>query len=332
MSEAAKIAAGPAESSITVTVGVDGAGRRLDAWLAGVLDDVSRSRVKQLIKDGRVVSGGGAVRDPALAVRAGQAFEVAIPPAIAARPAGQAIPLDVVYEDDSLICLNKPAGMVVHPAPGNADRTLVNALIAHCGPSLSGIGGVLRPGIVHRLDKDTSGLMVAAKNDRAHRHLARQFAEHSIERVYRALVWGVPRPLRGEIEGNIGRHPTQRTKMSVVSDGGKPARTYYQVERRFADVISLVSCRLATGRTHQIRVHMAHRGHPVVGDRVYGRQRNLPGKDGGGAAGGAVRALGRQALHAAVLGFAHPETGERVRLECGLPADIGNLVRKLELL
>jgi 23S rRNA pseudouridine1911/1915/1917 synthase len=329
MDEPVKIAAEPDESSITVTVGGADAGARLDAWLAGALEDVSRSRVKQLIKDGCVTSGGAAVCDPALAVRAGQAFAVSIPAAVPAAPAGQAIPLAVVYEDDWLICVNKPAGMVVHPAPGNSDRTLVNALIAHCGGSLSGIGGVLRPGIVHRLDKDTSGLMVAAKNDKAHRHLARQFADHSIERIYRALVWGVPRPLKGEIEGNVGRHPTHRTKMAVVTDGGKHARTYYQVERRFADAVSLVSCRLATGRTHQIRVHMAHRGNPVVGDRVYGRQRNLPGQGADSAAAAAIRGFGRQALHAAVLGFEHPGTGERVRFECDLPDDIRDLVATL---
>ncbi|MEQ8696324.1 MAG: RluA family pseudouridine synthase [Bauldia litoralis] len=332
MSEAVKIAAAPVESSITVTVGEGDGGARLDAWLAGAIDDLSRTRIKQLIKDGRVASSGAVQRDPAFAVRTGDAFEVSIPAAVPPEPAGQVIPLDVVFEDDDLICVNKSAGMVVHPAPGSMDQTLVNALIAHCGESLSGIGGVMRPGIVHRLDKDTSGLMIAAKNDRAHRHLARQFADHSIERVYRALVWGVPRPLNGTIEGNIGRHPTHRTKMAVVSDGGKHARTYYKMERSFANAVSLISCRLSTGRTHQIRVHMAHRGHPIVGDRVYGRQRNLPGRDRGQEAGDALQRFDRQALHAAVIGFEHPVTGETLRFEAELPKDMKELIDKLELL
>ncbi|MAO55390.1 MAG: RNA pseudouridine synthase, partial [Rhodospirillaceae bacterium] len=236
-----------------------------------------------------------------------------------AEPEGQDIPLDVVYEDDDLIVIDKPAGLVVHPAAGNADGTLVNALLAHCKGSLSGIGGVERPGIVHRLDKDTSGLMVAAKTDAAHRGLAKQFEDHSIDRAYLAVVWGVPRPTEGEVEGNIGRDPKNRKKMAVVGEGrGKYAKTYYKVVERLGMRASLVECRLATGRTHQIRVHMASLGHPVVGDPLYagrhGRQTGPSGalpedvkktlSDGKG-----------QALHAYILGFNHPVTGERLQFE-----------------
>jgi 23S rRNA pseudouridine1911/1915/1917 synthase len=257
-------------------------------------------------------------------------FTISIPPAREAKPAGQAIALDVIHEDDDLIVINKPAGMVVHPAPGNPDATLVNALIAHCGASLSGIGGELRPGIVHRLDKDTSGLIVAAKNDAAHRTLSAAFAAHDIERAYQAVVWGVPARAHGDIAGNIGRHPVDRKRMAIVKRGGKPALTHYKVMRRFGRGASLVECRLATGRTHQIRVHLAALGHPVIGDPVYGR--STPARQAAlePLSRAAVKDFRRQALHAYLLGFLHPRTGEKLRWEAKLPQDMISLINSLE--
>ena len=249
-------------------------GLRLDKWLSARLPHLSRTRVKGLIDDGRVRTTAQTITDASARVKPGQSFTVAVPPDRPADPQPQAMELAVAYEDDDLIVVDKPAGLVVHPAPGSPDHTLVNALLAHCGESLSGIGGVKRPGIVHRIDKDTSGLLVVAKNDRAHHGLAEQFAVHSLERVYRALVWGVPLPAQGEIAGAIGRSSQDRKKMAVVSHGGKPALTRYRVLRSFAGgAVSLVECRLATGRTHQIRVHMTAIGHPLVGDQTYGRSR-----------------------------------------------------------
>jgi 23S rRNA pseudouridine1911/1915/1917 synthase len=253
-----------------------------------------------------------------------------IPEARPASPAAQAIALDIVYEDADLIVVNKPAGMVVHPAPGNPDSTLVNALIAHCGASLSGIGGELRPGIVHRLDKDTSGLIVAAKNDAAHRGLSEAFARHDIERAYQAVVWGVPAPTQGEIAGNIGRHRTNRKKMAILAQGGKSALTRYRLLKRLGPAASLVECRLATGRTHQIRVHLASIGHPVVGDPTYGKITSARFGVLGEAAQAAVRHLNRQALHAFLLGFDHPRTGAHIRWSIGLPGDINQLIHSLE--
>src|SRR5215468_551079 len=246
------------------------AGMRLDRLLATHATTLSRSRVKALVESGHVTAEGATISDPSYRVKPGQVFTIVVPAASPAKPQPQAIPLDVLYEDADLIVVNKPAGMVIHPAPGNPDRTLVNALIAHCGASLSGIGGEARPGIVHRLDKDTSGLMVAAKNDAAHRALSEAFAAHRIERAYKAVVWGVPNPTTGQIGGSIGRHPTNRKRMAIVAQGGKTALTRYRVLRRVGAVASLVECRLATGRTHQIRVHMAAIGHPVMGDATYG--------------------------------------------------------------
>jgi 23S rRNA pseudouridine1911/1915/1917 synthase len=314
------------------------AGQRLDralvAALAAGLPDLSRSRVKALIEVGAVrLEGGGAdaaVTDPALRVRPGQTFAILVPEARPVPVEGQAIPLEIMYEDDDLIVLDKPAGMVVHPAPGNPDQTLVNALIAHCGASLKGIGGALRPGIVHRLDKDTSGLMVAAKTEAAHHALVRQFADRTVERAYCALVWGVPSPPKGEISGAIGRSRTDRKKMAVVA-GGRPALTRYEVKRVFAQgAVSLLDCRLGTGRTHQIRVHLASIGHPLLGDPVYGRsrarRRALPQ-----AAQDAVDRFERQALDAYKLGFDHPRTDDRLRFEKKLPSDINELICILEM-
>ena len=314
-------------STYTVPVSADKVGQRLDRLLADAVPDLSRSRLKALIEDGRVRAEANltTVGDPARRVRAGEVYVIDVPAPTPARPRAQPIPLDIRYEDGHVIVVNKPAGLVVHPATGNPDGTLVNALLAHCAGSLSGIGGITRPGIVHRLDKDTSGLIVAAKTDVAHRHLTAAFAEHRIERGYQAVVWGVPRPAEGEITGTIGRSPANRKKMAVVTRGGKPALTRYRVLRTFGTVASLVECRLATGRTHQIRVHMAARGHAVVGDPVYGGSagrvpaRDMPLRRG-------VAALGRQALHAYLIGFYHPEGGHFLRFLSDLPNDIKILI------
>ena len=231
-----------------------------------------------------------------------------------------------------MLVIDKPAGLVVHPAPGNPDGTLVNALLAHCGDSLKGIGGVLRPGIVHRLDKDTSGLMVVAKTEAAHRALSRDFAARRIDRAYAAFVWGVPDPPASEIVGNIGRNPAQRKKMAMLSDGkGRPAVTRYRVERAFAGQAALVECRLATGRTHQIRVHLTARGHPLIGDQVYGARRGRA-LARSGPAGAQIAALPRQALHARRLGFVHPATGDRLEFDSPLPDDLHVLLTYLERL
>src|SRR5215470_8801553 len=294
-----------------ITAAAAAAGTRLDRLLAQHLPQLSRSRVKALIVAGHVTAEGATISDPSHRVKPGQNYAVVVPEARPAKPPGQPIALDVVYEDSDLIVVNKPAGMVVHPGPGNPDRTLVNALIAHCGGSLSGIGGELRPGIVHRLDKDTSGLIVAAKKDGAHRALSAAFAAHDIERAYLAIVWGKPAPAAGEIGGSIGRHPTNRKKMAIVARGGKAALTRYRVLRPLGPAASLVECRLATGRTHQIRVHMAAIGHPVVGDPTYGRAPNKRLAALDAPCREAVAALHRQALHAVLLGFEHPRTGHR---------------------
>jgi 23S rRNA pseudouridine1911/1915/1917 synthase len=315
-----------------VTAGSADAGQRLDRMLAAGLPDLSRSRVKALVEAGRVTAGGATITDPSYRVKPGQTFAILLPNPEPAVPLGQAIALDIVYEDADLIVVDKPAGMVVHPAPGNPDETLVNALIAHCGESLSGIGGVRRPGIVHRLDKDTSGLIVAAKNDLAHQALADAFARHAVERAYQAVVWGVPAPREGEIAGAIGRHPVNRKRMAIVSRGGKAALTRYRVLRVLGPAASLIECRLATGRTHQIRVHMASIGHPLIGDQTYGRttaarlaRLSHSGRD-------AVSQMKRQALHAYLLGFRHPRTGAPLRWESEIPPDIHKLIGSLESL
>ena len=307
------------EITYTVTVPQDKAGTRLDKLLAEALPELSRSRLKQLIAAGCVTGRGvGAANDPSRKVRAEDVYSVVVPAPVPAEPEAQAIPLDVVYEDEHLIVIDKPSGLVVHPAAGHADGTLVNALLAHCGDSLSGIGGVGRPGIVHRLDKDTSGLMVVAKSDAAHRGLAAQFHDHDLQRAYYAVVWGVPSPREGEITGNIGRSPANRKKMAVLRRGGKPALTRYRVLKTAGRVVSLVRCDLATGRTHQIRVHMAHIGHPVVGDPLYGGGRSRIRRLGE-AAQTAVGDLNSQALHAFLIEFTHPISGEIVRFEQDIP-------------
>ena len=299
---------------------------RLDRLLADHVPALSRSRLKNLIETGRVSIAGATITEPGYRVKPGQAVTLVIPPPTDETPRAQAIPLSVAYEDDDLIVVDKPAGLVVHPAPGNPDRTLVNALLAHCGASLSGIGGVRRPGIVHRLDKDTSGLMVAAKNDAAHQGLSTQFATRRLSRTYHAVVWGVPRTGQGRIEGAIGRDVRNRKRMAVRQSGGKPAATRYRVLQSYAALWSLVECRLETGRTHQIRVHMAHAGHPLLGDALYGgaRRRRLDEHTRT-----ALAHCPRQALHAAALGFVHPVSGAELAFESPLPSDMRALIEAL---
>ena len=325
-------------------VAAEQAGQRLDRFLAEqpelVEAHISRTRVKALVEDGRVAVDGAPARAVSVKVAAGATVAVDIPAAAPAEPEAENIPLNVVYEDDQLIVIDKPAGLVVHPAAGHESGTLVNALIAHCGASLSGIGGVKRPGIVHRLDKDTSGLLVVAKTDRAHRKLAALFADHGRSmpflREYLAIVWGAPDRKNGFVDAAIGRHQTQREKMAVVhSDKGKEAITHWRVLETFgADkngrpVASLIACQLETGRTHQIRVHMAHIGHPLVGDPAYAtgfrtKEKLLPEE-----ARAAIAALGRQALHAARLEFPHPVSGEELAFASPAPADFARLADAL---
>jgi len=318
---------------ITLTVGPDAAGQRLDRIIAGQAPALSREAVKRLIGDGAVCleRDGRAITPigPATRLKGGETINITVPDAAPAVPLPQAMALDIVFEDEALIVIDKPAGLVVHPAAGNADRTLVNALLAHCGDSLSGIGGVRRPGIVHRLDKDTSGLLVVAKTDAAHRALAAQFEAHSIERQYLALVWGIPHPLKSRISGNIGRSRRNRKKMAVLAAGGKQAATRYRVVQRFGQTAALLECRLETGRTHQIRVHMAHIGHPVIGDPLYGRARAAKLAAFPEPVGQAIKALGRQALHARLLGFAHPGDGRILKFESPIPHDMQAIISGL---
>ena len=330
----------PQGKRIELAVADDAAPMRLDAWLAGQLPDLGRNRAKRLILEGHVAIGGRTIVEAKRPVKPGETIVVDLPPPVAAEPEAEAIPLNVVYEDDALIVIDKPAGLVVHPAAGNRTGTLVNALIAHCGASLSGIGGVARPGIVHRLDKDTTGLLVVAKTDRAHKRLAAQFADHGrtgpLERGYMALVWGAPPRASGTIEAALGRSTRNREKIEVKRAGGREAITHYRVAERFGPkakpVAALVECRLETGRTHQIRVHLASIGHPVIGDRAYGsgfatKAATLPEPARSLAAG-----FPRQALHAYLLGFEHPQTGEEMVFESELPDDMAALAEALKAL
>ncbi len=318
------------------------AGERFDRCFANRLSDVSRSRIKTLIKEGHAQYNGETLDEPNHRVKPGDTMEITIPAAEPAIPRPEHIPLNVVFEDDQLLVVDKAAGMVVHPAAGNWKGTMVNALIAHCGDSLSGIGGVRRPGIVHRLDKLTSGLMVVAKTDLAHRSLSRAFADHGrtgkLERRYIALVWGTPERSRGTIHTNIGRKSEQRQRMAVVAEGGKEAITHYQFLEPLggekdgaaapkADAIaSIVECRLETGRTHQIRVHMAHIGYPLIGDPVYGSGFKSKMEILADDARTAVLQLNRQALHASVLGFSHPISNESLLFESQMPIDMKIIV------
>ena len=310
------------------------AGERLDRALAMLLPDYSRTRLKALLLEGAVQVNEAVLDNPKHKTRLGDRISLILPEAKPPEPLPEIIALDIHYEDDHLIVLNKPAGLVVHPASGHETGTLVNALIAHCGESLSGIGGVKRPGIVHRLDKDTTGLLVVAKNDRAHRGLAAQFADHGrsgpLERAYQALVWGVPERRQGTIHTALGRSSKSRERMAVVSEHRPDAReaiTHYTVEQKFLDasgapIASLVTCRLETGRTHQIRVHMAHIGHPLLGDTLYGMGFKTKTSRLAEDVAQAVLAFPRQALHAAVLGFEHPVTREEMLFESDMPDDM----------
>ncbi len=363
-------------ASTEVTVKEEDNGARLDKWLSDQLNDLTRSRLKALIEGGALARNGETFTDPSWKIKIGETFRLTMPEIVAATPKPEAIPLDVYFEDDHVIVINKPAGMVVHPAAGNWSGTLVNALIAHCGDSLSGVGGVARPGIVHRLDKDTSGLIVVAKHDAAHQKLTAAFAVHDIERVYEAICVGAPRPSVGVVDAPIIRLGGDRKKMGIAKPkpatiagraetptfidldagddedpkpqlppGARHAVTHYKTLAFYGRgrakivgdaVASRIECRLETGRTHQIRVHMSHIGAPLIGDPVYGRGPGLPGlRPGDEPADAALAVLGkfkRQALHARTLGFIHPETGEEMRFEAPAPADLDRLVQVLEAL
>jgi 23S rRNA pseudouridine1911/1915/1917 synthase len=316
----------PGVSIIEATIAPQSEGWRLDRALASAVPTLSRERIKALISAGQVRRTDGALtRDPAAKARAGEIFAVEVPAPRPAHNEAQAIDLVVAYEDEHLIVVDKPAGMVVHPAAGNFDGTLVNALLHHCAGNLSGIGGVARPGIVHRIDKDTSGLIVAAKTDRAHEGLARQFAAHTIDRRYLAIVNGMPTPSEGRIEANLARSDANRKKVAVVGEGrGKRAVTHYKVIRPLAES-ALVECRLETGRTHQVRVHMAEIGHALLGDPVYGRTRPAH-RD-------VLKRLGfqRQALHAARLGFVHPINSHALSFDSAMPSDMQELFTALSV-
>ena len=327
-----------AEAPRRAVVATDQAGWRLDRFLAAALGDISRSRLQQLIESGAVTHTRKTIRDGNFRVKPGEAYTVDVPAPSPAVPLGQNIPLQIVYEDKDLIVIEKPAGLVVHPAAGNPDGTLVNALIAHCGASLAGIGGVARPGIVHRLDKDTSGLLVAAKNERAMGSLSKQFANHTIERAYHAVIWGAPRAGEGIVEGLIGRNPFDRKRMAVLRGGGKEARTRYRLIEKFGDpekpFASLIECRLETGRTHQIRVHLTHIGHPLIGDPTYGKSRRAPRPKTTAeeVAFAYASNFPRQALHAYILGFQHPSLHKTMRFESPWPSDLSRLISALRSL
>ena len=323
---------------------------RLDKALARDVPEeaaLSRTRLARLLAEGQVLVNGVAATDPKAKVAEGAEIEISVPVADESHIGPEDIPLDVVYEDDDLIVVNKPAGMVVHPAPGTPNGTLVNALLHHCGDTLSGVGGAKRPGIVHRIDKETSGLLVVAKSDRAHQGLAVQFEKHTVERYYRAVVYGVPdandprlRGVRGvnfepgnimKITTQLARHKTDRQKQAVLFEGGRHAVTRSRIVESFGspEVASLVECWLETGRTHQIRVHLTHAGHSLIGDPTYGGRRKLSEKALSQQGIQAARSFDRQALHAAVLGFDHPVTGEAMRFEAPIPADMADLIAAL---
>jgi len=312
------------QTIVEIKLDASQAGWRLDRALAAQVPALSRERLKVLTKAGALTrESGAAVRDPATKVQGVERFLLAVPDPEPAHNEPQEIPLGIVYEDEHLLVVDKPAGLVVHPAAGNRDGTLVNALLHHCGSSLSGIGGVARPGIVHRIDKDTSGLLVIAKHDKAHEGLAKQFAAHSIDRRYLAIVSGVPREASGIVDAPLARSSQNRKKIAIVGEGrGKRAVTHWKRLQALKDA-ALVECRLETGRTHQVRVHMASIGHPLVGDPVYGRTRKAHRE--------LLKSLGfhRQALHAAHLGFVHPVTKGRLSFDSALPSDMQELFRAL---
>lgn len=298
---------------LTLRPGENDAGRRADVWLAEAVEGLTRSGAARLLEEGRVTCGGKALAKSGR-LAGGETVRIVLPEAAPAEALPQDIPLDVVYEDADVIVVNKPKGLVVHPAPGHPDGTLVNALLFHCGDSLSGVGGALRPGIVHRIDKDTSGLIIAAKNDAAHQCLAAQLQDHTLARTYECIVTGVLREDSGTVDAPIGRHTADRKRMAVA-ERGRSAVTHWEVLERFPGFTHL-RCRLETGRTHQIRVHMAYIGHPILGDTVYGAKKPVAGLQG-------------QCLHAVGLRFRHPRTGEPVELRCGLPPEFQEQLRRL---
>lgn len=308
-----------------VTIPAEMAGWRLDRALAALLPTYSRERLKALISSGQVTSGGQLSRDPSAKAKEGTSFSISVPPPAVAHNEAQDIPIEIVFEDDHLLVVDKPAGMVVHPAAGNYDGTMVNALLHHCHGRLSGIGGVARPGIVHRIDKDTSGLLVVAKTDPAHEGLAAQFAKHSIERRYAAIVAGLPKTGSGTVDANLARSSTDRKKIAIVSVGrGKRAVTHWRLVETLKQA-ALMECQLETGRTHQVRVHMASIGHPLLGDPVYGRSRSEHRE--------VLKRLefARQALHAARLGFVHPITGGTLTFDSPIPSDMQQLLSYLRV-
>lgn len=320
----------PSPSSFTFyKVEQKDSGSRLDKYLAFHTLNLSRTRLQELIETGLVRIDSHISKDVSLKIKEGQLIEVTIPPLVEAVPAPQDIPLDILYEDEDIVVINKPAGMVVHPAPGNRDGTLVNALLSHCGKSLSGINGVIRPGIVHRLDKETSGILVAAKNDKAHQNLSHQLSTREMGRTYQAIVWGMLMPSEGKIEGAIGRDPRHRQRMTI-RESGKFALTHYKSLKIYGRLASIIECRLETGRTHQIRVHLAAKGHSLIGDALYGKPpRAVPLflknylED--------QWSKGRHALHAKSLSFIHPTTHEKLHFSTDLPEDIRNLIDVLNL-
>jgi 23S rRNA pseudouridine1911/1915/1917 synthase len=315
---------------IRFTATAEHAGQRVDRFIAESVGTISRSRIKTLIDEQRLRSDSGPVTQPAEPVRAGGIYTLDVPPPASATPRPQVIPFAILYEDADLIVLDKPAGLVVHPAPGNLDGTLVNALLAHCGPGFTGIGAERRPGIVHRLDKDTSGVMVVAKTQLANDALTQAFAARDLDRAYAALCWGLPTPLVGEIEGAIGRDKKDRKRMAIVGHGGKAALTRYRTERAWGTSLALLECRLATGRTHQIRVHLSASGHPVVGDPVYIKKVPSAAKGVDQPLRGELLDFPRQALHAASLGFAHPRTGKMISFKADIPADMATLINAID--
>ena len=309
----------------------EAAGQRLDRFLAEQIPEFSRSRVKTLIEAGHASRDGIRITEASEPVRPGALYRLSPPAPIPATPRAEVIPFPILYEDADLLVLDKPAGLVVHPAPGNQEGTLVNALLAHCGDTLPGIGGERRPGIVHRLDKDTSGVMVVAKTEQALAALSAAFAARDLDRAYLALCWGLPNPAAGEIEGAIGRDPRERKRMAVVTRAGKPALTRYRTIGHYQAAVALLDVRLATGRTHQIRVHLASRGHPVVGDPLYLRRIPAAARTLDEPTRRALLDFPRQALHAARLGFAHPRTGASLSFRTAPPADMQALLDRLAL-
>ncbi len=315
------------------TVGEADTGLRLDKFLTSCLPNLSRARVQALLEQGCVTENGKTIDNASAKTKLNQQYQIIIPDIEPSHMLPQAMDLDIIFEDEHLLVINKPAGLTVHPAAGNRDKTLVNALLAHCGDSLSGVGGVARPGIVHRIDKDTSGLLVVAKHDIAHNFLAKQLADHTLGRTYTAIVWGTPKPINGTITGNISRSPTNRQKMAVVKTGGKPAVTHYKTLENL-EIATLVECNLETGRTHQIRVHFLQIGSPLVGDPTYGQTttsrlnqniyKHIPEKTRS-----ALLTFNRQALHARELRLIHPHTKKEMKFSCPLPQDMQSLLEAL---